>query len=202
MMLDWSLNLKTSSTVWQLHWCFLMDLAGCWTLLLLLRLAKPSSYCLSWFSFVHPLADICIWSCQHSSELCGLLFSRVQWSNQVYLNRQSTTPLQSWHQSSLLILFLRCGSLQGTFTHLLCCCWKSANNEREHTCKSAQTGPPSNPMKWSQQKRSNRTSFWNEKKKVHFPCLISRRQQIPVFLEPVFSGGNEIISATFLYINI
>jgi hypothetical protein len=57
-------------------------------------------------------------------------------------------------------------------------------------------------MKWSQQKRSNRTSFWNEKKKVHFPCLISRRQQIPVFLEPVFSGGNEIISATFLYINI
>lgn len=96
-LFSWSLNLKTSSTVWQLHWCFLMDLAGCWTLflLLLLLLAKPSSYCLSWFSFVHPLANICIWSCQHSSELCGLLFSRVQWSNQVYLNRQSTTPLQS-----------------------------------------------------------------------------------------------------------
>jgi len=166
-----------------------MHLAGCWTLrlLLLLLLAKPSSYCLSWFSFVHPLADVCIWSCQHSSEFCGLLFSRVQWSNQVYLNMQLTTPLQSWHQSSLLILFLRCGSLQGTFTHLLCRCWKSAKNEREHTCKSAQTGPPSNVMKWSQQKRSNRTSFWNEKKKAHFPCsLISQRQQSSSFLNPCF----------------
>ncbi len=181
-----------------------MHLAGCWTLLLLLLLlAKPSSYCLSWFSFVHPLADVCIWSCQHSSEFCGLLFSRVQWSNQVYLNMQLTTPLQSWHQSSLLILFLRCGSLQGTFTHLLCRCWKSAKNEREHTCKSAQTGPPSNLMKWSQQKRSNRTSFWNEKKRGTLSMFINiTKTAIQFFLEPVFSGGNEIISATFLYINI
>ncbi len=89
--------------------------------------------------------------------------------------------------SSLLILFLRCCLLQGTFTHLLCRCWKSAKNEREHTCKSAQTGPPSNLMKCSQQNRSNRTSFWNEKKKVHFPCsLISRRQQSCSFLNQCF----------------
>jgi hypothetical protein len=56
----------------------------------------------------------------------------------------------------------------------------------EHTCKSARTGPPSNLMKWSQQKRSNRTSFWNEKKKVHFPCLIARRQQSHSFLNQCF----------------
>jgi hypothetical protein len=58
-------------------------------------------------------------------------------------------------------------------------------------------------MKWSQQKRSNRTSFWNEKKKGTLSMFINiTKTAIQFFLEPVFSGGNEIISATFLYINI
>jgi hypothetical protein len=75
-----------------------------------------------------------------------------------------STTWQSWHQSLLVNPFLRFSSLVWLHRSTLSLLEKC---KREHTCKSAQTGPSSNLMK-SSPKKEQSIQFHRMIKQVHF----------------------------------